>query len=77
VGQIVTVELKNDLSITGKLISVDQFLNIKLDQIESSALEGVRNCFVRGSVVRYVVLAPSNVDTALLQDAARRECEGV
>lgn len=30
----VTVELKNDISIRGVLKSVDQFLNIKLDDIE-------------------------------------------
>ena len=29
----VTVELKNDISIRGTLKSVDQFLNIKLDDI--------------------------------------------
>ncbi|KAI9442519.1 hypothetical protein H4582DRAFT_2202597 [Lactarius indigo] len=34
--QRVTVELKNDLSITGTLKSVDQFLNIRLDAIEVS-----------------------------------------
>lgn len=28
-----TVELKNDLAIQGTLVSVDQFLNIKLDRI--------------------------------------------
>ena len=33
-GYSVTVELKNDLSITGTLVSVDQFLNIKLDDIQ-------------------------------------------
>lgn len=33
VDQQVTVELKNDLAITGVLKSVDQFLNIKLDDI--------------------------------------------
>ncbi|OAX35791.1 hypothetical protein K503DRAFT_696334 [Rhizopogon vinicolor AM-OR11-026] len=31
--QRVTVELKNDLPITGVLISVDQFLNIRPDSI--------------------------------------------
>ena len=30
----VTVELKNDISIRGVLKSVDQFLNIKLDDIQ-------------------------------------------
>ena len=33
VDQEVTVELKNDLTIKGILKSVDQFLNIKLDDI--------------------------------------------
>ena len=31
VGKEVTVELKNDLAITGTLHSVDQYLNIKLN----------------------------------------------
>ena len=34
VGKQVTVELKNDLQIRGTLLSVDQFLNIKLDEIQ-------------------------------------------
>ena len=33
----------------------------------------VKNCFVRGSVVRYVQLPVEEVDVALLQDAARKE----
>lgn len=36
----VTVELKNDISIRGTLKSVDQFLNIKLDDI--SVLEELK-----------------------------------
>nr|KAJ3421685.1 Enhancer of polycomb-like protein 1 [Polyrhizophydium stewartii] len=81
VGQVVTVDLKNDLAITGKLVSVDQFLNFKLDDIsvEDQAnfphMLSVRNCFIRGSVVRYVRIPPSHVDTQLLQDAARKEAE--
>ncbi|KAF7731914.1 U6 snRNA-associated Sm-like protein LSm2 [Apophysomyces ossiformis] len=79
VDQKVTVELKNDLAITGTLKSVDQFLNIKLDDISVVDEERyphmitVKNCFIRGSVVRYVQLPSQAVDTALLQDAARRE----
>lgn len=34
VGKEVTVELKNDLAITGILHSVDQFLNVKLTNIK-------------------------------------------
>ena len=33
----------------------------------------VRNCFIRGSVVRYVQLPAEEVDTVLLQDATRKE----
>ena len=35
----------------------------------------VKNCFIRGSVVRYVQLPIDEVDTQLLQDAARREAQ--
>ncbi|KAF5317042.1 hypothetical protein D9611_003948 [Ephemerocybe angulata] len=77
--QTVTVELKNDLSITGVLKSVDQFLNIRLDNITVSDaarhphMMAVKNCFIRGSVVRYVSLPAEHVDTQLLEDATRRE----
>lgn len=36
----------------------------------------VRNCFIRGSVVRYVQLPPEGVDIELLHDATRREARG-
>ncbi|KAI3975736.1 hypothetical protein MKX01_023162 [Papaver californicum] len=36
----------------------------------------VRNCFIRGSVVRYVQLPPDGVDVELLHDATRREARG-
>lgn len=77
--QTVTVELKNDLSITGVLKSVDQFLNIRLDNIKvldearHPHMMAVKNCFIRGSVVRYVQLPAQQVDTQLLEDATRRE----
>ncbi|GAA5870048.1 hypothetical protein JCM5296_007271 [Sporobolomyces johnsonii] len=77
--QELTVELKNDMAIRGQLKSVDQFLNIKLDNIRVLDEEryphmvAVRNCFIRGSVVRYVQLPRAAVDTQLLEDATRRE----
>ncbi|XP_055626942.1 U6 snRNA-associated Sm-like protein LSm2 isoform X1 [Toxorhynchites rutilus septentrionalis] len=79
VGKDVVVELKNDLSICGTLHSVDQYLNIKLTDISVTDPEkyphmlSVKNCFIRGSVVRYVQLPGDEVDTQLLQDAARKE----
>ena len=35
----------------------------------------VKNCFLRGSVVRYVQLPPEDIDVQLLQDAARKEAD--
>ncbi|CAD6573078.1 MAG: hypothetical protein CYPHOPRED_005063 [Cyphobasidiales sp. Tagirdzhanova-0007] len=81
-GQDVTVELKNDLSIQGTLKSVDQFLNIKLDNIDVQNPEryphllAVKNMFIRGSVVRYVQLPKAAVDTQLLEDATRKGKSG-
>lgn len=66
-------------SICGTLHSVDQYLNIKLTDINVTDpdkyphLLAVKNCFIRGSVVRYVQLPSDEVDTQLLQDAARKE----
>jgi len=77
----VTVELKNDVSIRGTVKSVDQFLNIKLEDItvlnelQYPHLSAIKNVFIRGSVVRYVHLPAAAVDTALLEDATRREAE--
>uniref|UniRef100_A0A8B9KTS2 Smx5 n=1 Tax=Astyanax mexicanus TaxID=7994 RepID=A0A8B9KTS2_ASTMX len=56
-----------------------QYLNIKLTDISVTDPEkyphmlSVKNCFIRGSVVRYVQLPADEVDTQLLQDAARKE----
>ncbi|KAK4560855.1 U6 snRNA-associated Sm-like protein LSm2 [Recurvomyces mirabilis] len=78
VNHEVTVELKNDISIRGTLKSVDQYLNIKLDDIsvveelKYPHLSSVKNVFIRGSVVRYVHLPAAAVDTPLLEDATRR-----
>ncbi|KAK1927387.1 hypothetical protein DB88DRAFT_477832 [Papiliotrema laurentii] len=79
--QVITVELKNDLAVTGTLKSVDQFLNIRLDNISVEDPErhphmmAVKNCFIRGSVVRYVRMSGRSVDTTLLEDATRREAK--
>ena len=57
------MELKNDLSITGTLHSVDQYLNVKLNDIrvvnqaKYPHLLSVKDCFVRGSVVRYIMVS--------------------
>jgi U6 snRNA-associated Sm-like protein LSm2 len=55
-----------------------RFLNIRLDGISIADearhphMLAVKNCFIRGSVVRYVTLPADQVDTNLLEDATRR-----
>ncbi|KAK9461467.1 u6 snrna-associated sm-like protein lsm2 [Lipomyces oligophaga] len=79
IDEQVTVELKNDVSIRGTLKSVDQFLNLKLEdisvleEVKYPHLSAVKNVFIRGSVVRYIHLPAAAVDTNLLEDASRRE----
>lgn len=78
IGRDVVVELKNDMRISGELHSVDQYLNIKLTDVQCvnnntyPHINSVNNCFIRGSVVRYIELPKQHVDTVLLQDATRR-----
>jgi U6 snRNA-associated Sm-like protein LSm2 len=77
-NHVVTVELKNDIRIRGTLKSVDQYLNIKLDDVDVLDLDryphlsSVKNMFIRGSVVRYIILPQAEVDRGLLEDATRR-----
>ncbi|CAD7924525.1 unnamed protein product [Amoebophrya sp. A25] len=75
----VTVELKNDLQVKGKIVAVDQFLNIRLNNVSCSDPEkfpyllSLKNCFIRGSVLRYVHLNPSDVDTAELAEETKKQ----
>ncbi|CEF69938.1 U6 snRNA-associated Sm-like protein LSm2 [Strongyloides ratti] len=79
VGREIVVELKNDIGMSGILQSVDQYLNVKLDQVQVLDPERfphlitAKNCFIRGSTVRYIQLNPKNVDTELLHNATRKE----
>lgn len=63
----------------GTLHSVDQYLNVKLLNVQvvqpekTPQLTALQSCFIRGSVVRYIQIPPEHVDTELLQDAARKE----
>ena len=63
-----------------RLHSVDQYLNVKLTNVSVAVdkekypqLNALQNCFIRGSVVRYIQIPPEEVDVELLQDAARKE----
>ncbi|GAW81354.1 U6 snRNA-associated Sm-like protein LSm4 [Plasmodium gonderi] len=77
----VTVELKNDLQISGVLHSVDQYLNIKLTNVTVNHPEkyphllSIKSCFVRGSVVRYVFLPSKEIDIEKLHHMCRKEAK--
>jgi U6 snRNA-associated Sm-like protein LSm2 len=77
----VVVELKNDLQISGQLQSVDQYLNVKLIDVSIDNPEkyphlvSLKNCFIRGSVVRYIHLKPTDVSIEKLEDSCRREAK--
>lgn len=77
----VTVELKNDLQISGALYSVDQYLNIKLTNVSVNNPEkyphllSIKSCFVRGSVVRYVFLPSEEIDLEKLHHMCRQEAK--
>ncbi len=78
-GAAVVVELKNDVQLTGTLQSVDQFLNVKLanvrvgDESKHPHLAALKNCFIRGSVVRYIHMPAALVDTEDLQNRCRKQ----
>ena len=46
--------------------------NARVGRAEFLVQMAVKNCFIRGSVVRYVQLPTEHVDTQLLEDATRR-----
>jgi small nuclear ribonucleoprotein (snRNP)-like protein len=62
VGQEVVIELKNGININGSLLSVDQYLNVKLQNISVKEPEKypqlacLKTCFIRGSVIRYYLM---------------------
>ncbi|CAD2099079.1 U6 snRNA-associated Sm-like protein LSm2, putative [Plasmodium vinckei] len=80
-NQHITIELKNDLQISGVLHSVDQYLNIKLTNISVNNPEkyphllSIKSCFVRGSVVRYVFLPSNEVNIDKLRHMCRQEAK--
>jgi U6 snRNA-associated Sm-like protein LSm2 len=47
-----------------------------VDEARFPHMRSVRNCFIRGSVVRYVQLPRDGVDVDILHDATRREARG-
>mmetsp|Transcript_63518 Transcript_63518/g.73867 ORF Transcript_63518/g.73867 Transcript_63518/m.73867 type:complete len:102 (-) Transcript_63518:134-439(-) len=75
------VELKNNIEISGILDSVDANLNLQLSSISVADPEkypqllSLKNCFIRGSSIRYIHLPKNEVDTELIQDACKRELE--
>ena len=59
VGKEVAIEMKNDVVLIGVLVSVDQYLNVKLKSVKvvnadkHPQLTCMKNTFIRGSTIRY------------------------
>jgi U6 snRNA-associated Sm-like protein LSm2 len=77
----VTVELKNNLEITGSIMTVDSNLNIALTNITLSDPENFpqlltsKTCFIRGNVIRYIHFNKNDIDVELVEEACRKEGE--
>eukprot|EP01062_Namystynia_karyoxenos_P038885 TRINITY_DN28266_c0_g2_i1.p2 TRINITY_DN28266_c0_g2~~TRINITY_DN28266_c0_g2_i1.p2 ORF type:complete len:105 (+),score=31.63 TRINITY_DN28266_c0_g2_i1:114-428(+) len=76
----VIVELKNGVMLRGVLQSVDPHLNMRLGSLQADAERYPQlapsvggQCFIRGSVVRYVQVPPSDVDTRVFVESCRKE----
>lgn len=74
----VTVELKNDLEISGSLASVDQYLNIFLNDIEVNDAEkypqfqNTQSCFIRGNSIRYIHFNKADINYEVFEEACRQ-----
>ncbi|KAK2955843.1 putative U6 snRNA-associated Sm-like protein LSm2 [Blattamonas nauphoetae] len=79
IGKKITIEMKNDLSFSGTLNSVDKYMNMvisdldKSGQYETTAAKLLNRVFVRGSDVRYAYLDRSAVDVEQLEELTRKE----
>jgi len=75
----ITVECKNDLEISGNLISVDNNLNIALSNISVLNVDNypqflnMKSCFIRGNTIRYIHLNPNQIDYKLVEEACRKK----
>lgn len=77
INKNITVELKNGLVMSGKLLSCDVFLNIKLSDVTIEDLEnfkglsGIATLSIRGSCVKYIKLEKDENSIASLLDTTR------
>ena len=74
----VTLELKNDIEINGNITSVDNNLNIALnnvtvDEDKYPQFIGVKSCFVRGNTIRYIHFNKNEVEYDLIEEACKKE----
>ena len=73
----VVIELKSGLRMSGTLLTVDQYHNVKLDDVQAEdpvhypQFASVEHLFIRGSSIATISLPPDYVDLPLLQDSCR------
>ena len=73
----VKIEMKNDIEIKGNLVSVDNNLNIALNNVSVDEKKypqfiGVNNCFIRGNTIRYIHFNKNEVEYDLIEEACRK-----
>ncbi|KAA6402253.1 MAG: putative snRNA-associated protein, Sm class [Streblomastix strix] len=79
VGQNITVELKNDVTVHGTLKMIDKYMNLKLTLLEIiekdkyPQLFSVKELFIRASSVRYIHMDPKAVDLNKIQQEAANQ----
>lgn len=71
-GEVISVELRNESSVTGVLNSVDMYMNLTMSHVEFSYTNGSTATFeqfyVQGHNVRYIPI-PSHIDMKLAVEA--------
>jgi U6 snRNA-associated Sm-like protein LSm2 len=75
----ITVELKNDIEITGNLKDIDNNLNISLTNISVNDIStypqflNMTSCFIRGNTIRYIYFNKNDVDYQLIEEACKKQ----
>ncbi|KAI5180724.1 U6 snRNA-associated Sm-like protein LSm2 [Nematocida sp. AWRm80] len=65
INRVIRIVLKNETSISGKMIDIDIYMNIKI-QVDGD------NLFVRGSSIKNIWIPESNLNLERMENATRK-----
>jgi len=74
------VELKNGETLNGHLVNCDNFMNITLREVYQTSAEGdrfwkLKECYVRGSTIKYLRVPDQLLDEVQLEQFHAREMQ--